>query len=126
MRKASLAPVDTMGCGVEKKKKATQDEKNYHILISLMLSAQTKDEVTHAATKYMVDEHDLSVDVIMKTPEQTLNKWISKVGFHNRKAKHIKEATKILKEKHKGKVPANYDDLIALPGVGPKMAHLVM
>ena len=74
----------------------------------------------------MVDEHNLSVDTIMKTQEATLNKWISKVGFHNRKAKHIKEATKILKDKHNGLVPSNYDDLIALPGVGPKMAHLVL
>ena len=49
------------------------DQKNYHILISLMLSAQTKDPVTHATVKYMVDEHDLSVDVISKTPEKTLN-----------------------------------------------------
>jgi len=74
----------------------------------------------------MVDEHNLSVDTILKTPEATLNQWISKVGFHNRKAKHIKEATKILKDTHEGRVPSNYDDLIALPGVGPKMAHLVL
>ena len=29
-------------------------------------------------------------------------------------------------EKHGGKVPSKFDDLIALPGVGPKMAHLVL
>ena len=48
------------------------------------------------------------------------------MGFHNTKAKNIKKATEILKEKHDGKVPNNYDDLLALPGVGPKMALLVM
>lgn len=42
------------------------------------------------------------------------------------KAKYIKKATEILVEKHGGKVPAVYKDLIALPGVGPKMAHLVL
>jgi len=31
-----------------------------------------------------------------------------------------------LKEKHEGKVPDSYDELIELPGVGPKMAHLVL
>jgi len=53
-----------------------------------------------------------------------LNKWISQVGFHNKKAVYIKKATQIIHEKHGGKVPDNYDDLVALPGVGPKMAHL--
>jgi len=76
--------------------------------------------------KYLVEEHDLSVDVIRRTPEATLNEWIKGVGFHNLKAKYIKKATDILAEKHSGKVPSNYDDLIALPGVGPKMAHLVL
>merc|ERR1712228_822979 len=76
--------------------------------------------------KYLVDEQSLSVDRIIKTPEATLAKWIEKVSFYNTKAKHIKLTTQILKEKHKGKVPSNYDELIALPGVGPKMAHLVL
>lgn len=53
----------------------------------------------------MVLEHDLSVDVIMKTPELVLNEWISKVGFHNQKAKFIKQTTQILVEKHESKVP---------------------
>lgn len=126
MRQASLAPVDTMGCGVELKKGAAVNDKRYHTLISLMLSAQTKDEVTHATTKSLVVDHNLSVDTILKTPEATLNIWIGKVGFHNTKAKHIKKTTELLKEKHGGCVPSNYDDLIALPGVGPKMAHLVL
>ena len=53
----------------------------------------------------MVLEHDLSVDVIMKTPEIILNEWICKVSFHNQKAKFIKKTTQILVEKHDGKVP---------------------
>ena len=91
-----------------------------------MMSAQTKDEVTYATLKYMVEEHDLSVEVVQKTPEATLNEWIKKVGFHNTKAKHIKKSTEILVEKHDGKVPSDFKELIALPGVGPKMAHLVL
>ena len=50
MRKLNLAAVDTMGCDQEHKKEASKDDKAYHTLISLMLSAQTKDEVTHATT----------------------------------------------------------------------------
>ena len=50
MRKMYPAAVDTMGCEVQKKNDASADDKAYHVLVSLMLSAQTKDEVTHATT----------------------------------------------------------------------------
>lgn len=91
-----------------------------------MLSAQTKDEVTHTTLRYLVDEKKLTIDVILNTKEQDLNSWISKVGFHNKKAKYIKNATEIIKSQHGGKVPDNLKDLVALPGVGPKMAHLLL
>jgi len=39
MRGVESAPVDTMGCGVEMKEDASVDDKAYHTLISLMLSA---------------------------------------------------------------------------------------
>jgi len=55
-----------------------------------------------------------------------LNEWIKKVGFHNKKAVYIKEATKIISEEYGGIVPNDYKKLLALPGVGPKMAHLVL
>jgi endonuclease-3 len=58
--------------------------------------------------------------------EKELNQLISAVGFHNKKAKYIKDATKIIAEKHSGIVPSNFEELIALPGVGPKMAHLLL
>ena len=58
-----------------------------------MLSAQTKDEVTHATTRYLIEQKDLSIETILKTSESDLNQWISKVGFHNKKAVYIKKAT---------------------------------
>lgn len=62
----------------------------------------------------------------MKTDEKDLNEWISKVGFHNKKANYIKRTTEKIKEDHKGKVPDNLKDLCDLPGVGLKMAHLLL
>jgi len=91
-----------------------------------MLSSQTKDEVTHSTLRYLVEEKKLSIDSIFKTKEADLNSWISKVGFHNKKAEYIKKTTEIIKNKHKGKVPDKFEDIIDLPGVGPKMAHLLL
>ena len=82
--------------------------------------------MTHATTYFLVNEKNLSVKTILKTDTEELNKWISKVGFHNRKAVFIKKATQIIEEKHGGKVPKDYKALLDLPGVGPKMAHLVL
>ena len=123
MTSETTAPVDQVRS--LEKLESTPDNQ-FRILISLMLSARTRDEVTDAVMKVLIDKYSLSVDVILETPEATLATQIDRVGFYNQKAKHIKQATQIIKEKHRGKVPTKYDDLIALPGVGPKMAHLVL
>ena len=93
MRTEHEAAVDTMGCDQVHQEKASKADKAYHTLVSLMLSAQTKDEVTFATTQYLVKEKNLSVETIVKTETSELNLWISKVGFHNKKAEYIKKAT---------------------------------
>ena len=94
-RKKVLAPFDGMGCDELslKKDKKSLNQRAYHKLVELMLSAQTKDEVTLATTRYLIEEQNLSIETILKTEEKVLNKWIQKVGFHNTKAKHIKMTT---------------------------------
>ena len=46
-------------------------------------------------------------------------------GFYKQKAKSIKQCCQTLIEKHKGKVPADFDELNDLPGVGRKTASVV-
>jgi len=45
--------------------------------------------------------------------------------FQN-KVKFIKQTTAILKQKYGGDIPRTVEELVQLPGVGPKMAHLAM
>lgn len=52
----------------------------YQVLISLMLSSQTKDEVTAAAMKKL-QAHGLSVENIVQTDDKTLGELIYPVGF---------------------------------------------
>lgn len=68
----------------------------------------------------------MSVDKVLNTPEETLNGLISKVSFHNTKTRHILAATRICKERHGGSTPRTMEDLLELPGVGPKMALIFM
>lgn len=45
--------------------------------------------------------------------------------FQN-KVKYIKQTSAILQQRYGGDIPASVEELVALPGVGPKMAHLAM
>ncbi|ORC86049.1 endonuclease III [Trypanosoma theileri] len=125
IRKELIAPVDTVGCSKLFDNSASIEIKRYHILLALMLSAQTKDHVTAAAMHSLI-QHGCTPKTISEMSEEKLDGFISKVGFHNTKAKHIKQATEHILKLHQGQVPRSYDDLIALPGIGPKMAYLFL
>ncbi|KAK7197011.1 endonuclease III [Novymonas esmeraldas] len=117
------APVDTMGCHRLRDESAPKEVQRFHTLVALMLSAQTKDVVTAAAMDTLI-KVGLTTQSIHAMKEAELDKHICKVGFHNTKAKHIKEVAAILTRDYDSKVPREYAELIALPGVGPKMANL--
>lgn len=122
-RKSLKAPVDTIGCDCLVDPKASKQVQRFQILVALMLSAQTKDEVTANAMRQLLDQ-GLTPVWVSKIPVENLNGLIQKVGFHNTKAANIKAVADILLEKYGGSPPSTYEDIIALPGVGPKMAHL--
>uniref|UniRef100_A0A6I8Q499 DNA-(apurinic or apyrimidinic site) lyase n=1 Tax=Xenopus tropicalis TaxID=8364 RepID=A0A6I8Q499_XENTR len=125
MRSRRDAPVDQMGAEKCYDQNAAPEVMRYQILLSLMLSSQTKDQVTSAAM-CRLRQHGLTVSRILETDDGTLGKLIYPVGFWKNKVKYIKQTTEILQEKYGGDIPDNVTDLVKLPGVGPKMAHLVM
>ncbi|XP_067944742.1 endonuclease III-like protein 1 [Watersipora subatra] len=125
MRSSFDAPVDTMGCEKISDRDAKPQDFRYQVLLSLLLSSMTKDEVTSAAIARL-RSHGCSVDNILATSDEYLGKLIYPVGFWKKKVIYIKETSKILKEKFNGDIPGTVEELIALPGIGPKMAHLIM
>ncbi|KAI5709926.1 endonuclease III-like protein 1 [Diaphorina citri] len=125
MRKHGDAPVDAMGWDHSANVDIAPEVRRYHVLISLMLSSQTKDEVNHAAMGRL-KEHGLTIENICNTSEDVLGKLIIPVGFWKTKAKHIKMASDILKKNYNNDIPNTIELLCKLPGVGPKMAHLCM
>ena len=77
----------------------------YQVLVALMLSSQTKDE-TVAAAMVQLQAHGLTVESINSTSDADLDAMICKVGFHNNKTRFIKQATKLLHERHGGEAKA--------------------
>ncbi|KAJ8683660.1 hypothetical protein QAD02_019452 [Eretmocerus hayati] len=125
MRQHRTAPVDDMGCDKCADDEAPGPISRYQTLLSLMLSSQTKDQVTHAAMQRL-REIKCTPENIVKISEEELGKRIYPVGFWKRKVQYLKSTSKILLEKYNGDIPNNIKELCDLPGVGPKMAHICM
>ncbi|XP_049531863.1 endonuclease III-like protein 1 [Anopheles darlingi] len=128
MRKDNPAPVDTMGCdqfAQDTENLIPAREKRYHCLVSLMLSAQTKDTVNHECMMRL-KKHGLTPESIVGTDATVLEKLIYPVSFYKNKTKFIKQASQILLDQYGGDIPDSIEGLLKLPGVGKKMAHLCM
>jgi endonuclease-3 len=100
-------------------------EKPFKVLISCILSQRTKDEVTRKASKKLFKAAN-TPEKILKLSKKQIEKLIYPVGFYRQKAKKIKKLCKILLDEYKGKVPRTREELLLLPGVGPKTADVVL
>jgi endonuclease-3 len=94
-------------------------------LISCILSLRTKDEVTAEASFRLLKKYG-TPEEIAELSEKQIESLIYPVGFYRIKTKRIKEISKTLIENYDGKVPANFDELLKLKGVGRKTASIVM
>ncbi|CAH2106104.1 unnamed protein product [Euphydryas editha] len=125
MRANNDAPVDSMGCHMCMDENAPPKVIRYQSLISLMLSSQTKDQVTFAAMERLRSK-GLTVDNVLAMSDEELGQLIYPVGFWKTKVKYIKKTTQTLKEQYDGDIPDSVEKLCKLTGVGPKMAHICM
>lgn len=125
MRSGRDAPVDNMGAEKCYDTEAPAHVRRFQVLVSLMLSSQTKDQVTAAAMQKL-RAHGCSVENILATDDDTLGKLIYPVGFWRTKVKYLKLTSAMLQKEFGGDIPDSVEGLVRLPGVGPKMAHLAM
>ncbi|QCE09127.1 endonuclease III [Vigna unguiculata] len=101
-------------------------ERRFAVLASSLLSSQTKEHVTHGATQRLQENGLLTAEAMNKADEETIKKLIYPVGFYTRKASYLKKVADICLMKYDGDIPSSIQELLLLPGVGPKIAHLVM
>ena len=95
------------------------------LLVATVLSAQCTDERVNMVTANLFKKYETAKDYARIDLDE-LEEDIRPTGFFRNKAKAIKGFTTELTEKHSGRVPANLDDLVSLPGVGRKTANLVL
>jgi endonuclease III len=104
---------------------AESQQDPFDVLISTMLSAQTRDPVTAAASARLF-RAARTPRSMARLPVKQIERLIYPVSFYRHKAKHVKETCQILVERHKGRVPGTMEELLTLPGVGRKTANLVL
>jgi len=97
----------------------------YQLLVAVMLSAQSTDRAVNEATRALFREVRGPEDML-RLGEAGLKRHIRSIGLYNTKARNIIEASRILVERHGGRVPRTREALEALPGVGRKTANVVL
>jgi len=97
----------------------------FKVLIATMLSAQTRDPVTLAASTRLFARAG-TPEKMLRLRVSTIERLIQPVSFYRNKAKHVRETCRLLLECYGGHVPATMPELLKLPGVGRKTANLVL
>ena len=102
-----------------------QTARPFRILIATILSARTKDENTTKAADKLFKLYG-TPQKLAKAKVRDVEKVIKSVGFYHVKSKRIIEVANLLLSKYNGKVPADIDKLVDMPGVGRKTANCVL
>ena len=97
----------------------------FTLLVSVLLSAQTTDVNVNNVTKNIYPKYNKPKHFV-KLGRKKIEKLIKSIGIFRVKAKSVYLLSKQLIEKHRGKVPSNFEELEKLPGVGHKTASVVM
>ena len=97
----------------------------FELLIAVILSAQCTDARVNQVTEKLFKKYQGPEDYAKLTLEE-LEEDIKECGLFRNKSKNIIATCKILLEKHNGKVPSSFDDLVSLPGVGRKTANVIL
>ena len=104
---------------------AKQGASHFEILVAAVLSARTLDTVTVKVYPKLFALAK-TPQTMMALSEKEIENAIHSVAFPAQKAKQVRELSRLLVEKYDARVPETIEDLIELPGVGRKVANLVV
>lgn len=100
-------------------------KKDYELLFSVRLAAQCTDERVNKITPALFERFP-TLESFASADVSEVESYVHSCGFFRAKAADIVECSKVLLEKHGGKVPSTMEELTALPGVGRKTANLIL
>ncbi len=89
----------------------------FQFVVAVMLSAQCTDKVVNRVTRALFKKYKTPND-FARAKQAVLQKEISSIPFYRNKARHIIAAAKLFSG-------LGYEELVALPGIGYKTAHVI-
>lgn len=102
------------------------DHRNiYELIVAVVLSAQTTDKSVNKVTPALFEKYPTPLD-LAQAKQSDVEMILKSIGMYRNKAKNIIALAGALMELHDGQVPEDYDQLVALPGVGRKTANVVL
>lgn len=96
----------------------------YELIVAVVLSAQCTDKRINQVTPALFEAFPTPQDMAVASVEEIYG-HIRSVSYPNNKAKHLSGLAQMLVKDYAGEVPADFDDLVRLPGVGRKTANVI-
>lgn len=97
----------------------------WKLLVSVRLAAQCTDARVNEIVPLLFAKFP-GVKELAEAEVSEIESIVRPCGLGNSKARDISACMKVLNENYGGKVPADFDELLKLPGVGRKSANLIM
>jgi endonuclease-3 len=97
----------------------------FQLVTAVILSAQCTDKHVNRVTEDLFKKYKTINDFAAATWEE-FDRDIARIPFHRNKAKAITGSARIIRDTYKGKIPKTESELIELPGIGYKTAHVIM
>lgn len=99
--------------------------KDYELLIAVMLSAQATDKSVNQVTRVLFGKYQ-TLEQLKDAKLEDIIDMIRPIGTYNRKAVYLLEIANILWNQYEGQVPNNRKALECMPGIGRKVANVVL
>lgn len=97
----------------------------WKLLVSVRLAAQCTDARVNVVVEKLYEKYP-DVDALAEASVEEIEKIVRPCGLGNSKARDISACMKMLRDEYGGRVPEDFEKLLALPGVGRKSANLIM
>ena len=89
----------------------------WKLLVSVRLAAQCTDARVNVVVEKLYEKFP-DVNALAEAPVEEIEKIVHPCGLGNSKSRDISACMKVLRDEYDGKVPEDFDKLLALPGVG--------
>ncbi|MBR5426502.1 MAG: endonuclease III [Clostridiales bacterium] len=101
------------------------DDNVFHLVVRAVLSAQCTDVRVNEVTKVLFEKHPDYED-FLSAGEEEIGRIIKPCGFWKAKSHYLYEIARMMRDDFGGEVPKTQDELMKFPGVGRKVANLIV